>query len=89
MITLLTIFQYLIQAVVDLMDKFLITARKLEPVKYTFYTVATGALLIVLWPWNFAWISTKFILLDLFPGLFLAWPCTCSLLCCPKEKFRG
>ena len=24
------------------MDKFLITARKLEPVKYTFYTVVTG-----------------------------------------------
>ncbi|MDR3642117.1 MAG: EamA family transporter [Candidatus Doudnabacteria bacterium] len=72
MITLLTIFQYLIQAVVDLMDKFLITARKLEPVKYTFYTVATGALLAVLWPWNFAVIPLKFIVLDLFSGAFFS-----------------
>ena len=72
MIILLTIFQYLIQAVVDLMDKFLITARKLEPVKYTFFTVATGALLIVLWPWNFAFISAKFVLLDLFSGAFFS-----------------
>lgn len=53
MVILLTIFQYLIQAVVDLMDKFLITARKVEPVKYTFYTVVTGLVLLGVWPWNY------------------------------------
>lgn len=53
MIIFLTIFQYLIQAVVDLMDKFLITARKVEPVKYTFYTVVTGLVLLAVWPWNY------------------------------------
>jgi len=70
MIILLTIFQYLIQAVVDLMDKFLITARRLEPVKYTFYTVVTGALLLVLWPWNFFVLPARFVYLDLFSGAF-------------------
>jgi uncharacterized membrane protein len=72
MIILLTIFQYLIQAVVDLMDKFLITARKVEPVKYTFYTVVTGAILLVLWPWNYAAIPGKFIFLDLLSGAVFA-----------------
>src|SRR5579864_1547005 len=68
MITLLTIFQYLIQATVDLMDKFLITARKIEPVSYTFYTVVTGLVLIVLWPWTFAHLPARFIFYDLLSG---------------------
>jgi len=68
MIILLTIFQYLIQAVVDLMDKFLITARKLEPVKYTFYTVVTGLLLLVVWPWNYQVASMRQILLLMISG---------------------
>lgn len=68
MIILLTIFQYMVQASVDLMDKFLITARKVEPVSYTFYTVVTGALLAVFWPWNFAYIPGKFVLFDIFSG---------------------
>jgi uncharacterized membrane protein len=72
MIIFLTIFQYLIQAVVDLMDKFLITARRVEPVKYTFYTVVTGALLVVLWPWNYSVLPAKFIFLDLFSGAFFS-----------------
>jgi uncharacterized membrane protein len=72
MVILLAIFQYLIQAVVDLMDKFLITARRLEPVKYTFYTVVTGVLLVVLWPWNFSVLPAKFVFLNLFSGAFFA-----------------
>lgn len=72
MVTLLVIFQYLIQAVVDLMDKFLISARKIEPVNYTFYTVVTGALLVLLWPWNFYHLPTRFIFLDLFSGAFFS-----------------
>ena len=68
MIILLTIFQYLIQALVDLMDKFLITARKVEPVSYTFYTVVTGLVLLFIWPFNFAHLPLRSILLDLFSG---------------------
>ena len=68
MIILLTIFQYLIQACVDLMDKFLITARKIEPVSYTFYTVVTGLILLVVWPWTFSHIETKFVILNLLSG---------------------
>ncbi len=72
MVILLTIFQYLIQAVVDLMDKFLITARKIEPVSYTFYTVVMGCLLLLLWPWNFFHLPAKFVFLDLFSGVFFS-----------------
>jgi uncharacterized membrane protein len=72
MIILLTIFQYLIQATVDLMDKFLITARKIEPVSYTFFTVVTGLILLVIWPWNFFVLPAKYIFLDLFSGAFFS-----------------
>lgn len=68
MIILLTIFQYIIQAVVDLMDKFLITARKLEPVKYTFYTVVTGLIILAIWPWNYYPLPAHFIFLGLLSG---------------------
>ena len=50
------------------MDKFLITARKLEPVKYTFYTVVTGLLLLVIWPWNYQATSLGQILLLMVSG---------------------
>jgi len=72
MIILLTIFQYLVQATVDLMDKFLISTRKIEPVNYTFYTVVTGLLLLCAWPWVFAALPLKFILLNLFSGAFFS-----------------
>ncbi len=69
---MLIIFQYLVQAVVDLLDKFLITVRKIEPVSYTFYTVVTGALLLFAWPWAFHSLPPKFIFLNLFSGAFFA-----------------
>jgi len=69
MIVFLTIFQYFIQATVDLMDKFLITARKVEPVAYTFYTLVMGLLLILFWPWNYYALPVKFILLNLLSGV--------------------
>lgn len=72
MIIFFIIFQYLIQATVDLMDKFLISARKIEPVSYTFYTVVTGLVLLVLWPWTFAALPSKFIFLNLFSGAFFS-----------------
>lgn len=51
MLIFLTIFQYLISAIVDLADKFLISTRKIHPLNYTFYTVVTGVVLCVIWPW--------------------------------------
>lgn len=72
MIVLLTIIQYLVQAVVDVMDKFLITKRKIEPVNYTFYTVVMGALLVLVWPWSYFHLPGKFIGLDIFSGAYFA-----------------
>lgn len=69
MIVFLTIFQYFIQATVDLMDKFLITTRKVEPVAYTFYTVVMGLLLVLFWPWNYYALPVKFILFNLLSGV--------------------
>jgi uncharacterized membrane protein len=68
MLIFLTIFQYLVQALVDLMDKFLITARKIEPISYTFYTVVTGLVLLIAWPFTYFHISAHFIGLDLLSG---------------------
>ena len=70
MIILLTIFQYLIQATVDLMDKFLITARKIEPVAYTFTPWPWGCCWFCFWPWSYFALPVKFILLNLFSELF-------------------
>lgn len=68
----LIIFYYLLAAAVDLMDKFLISARKIRPLSYTFYTVVMGALLLVLWPWNYEHITFNAALLDVFSGLVFA-----------------
>ena len=72
MIALLTIFQYFIQAVVDLTDKFLISTRKFEPVKYTFFTVVTGLVMLVIWPWNFVWLPATFVGFNLLSGAFFS-----------------
>jgi uncharacterized membrane protein len=54
------------------MDKFLITARKIEPVNYTFYTVVTGLALLVIWPWVFAPLAIEYIVLNLVSGAFFS-----------------
>jgi len=72
MIILLTIFQYFIQSVLDVSDKFLITARKIEPISYTFFTVAMGALLAVAWPFAYYALPVKFVFLNLFSGAFFS-----------------
>ncbi len=68
MIVILSIFQYFLAAVTDVLDKFLISKEKIEPVNYTFYTVVTGAVLLIIWPWVFADLALKYVLLDLFSG---------------------
>lgn len=72
MFLLLTIFQYFIQAGVDVADKFLITKRKIEPLQYTFYTVVTGAALLVIWPFVFEHIPGRAIALNIFSGIWFS-----------------
>jgi uncharacterized membrane protein len=72
MLTLLTIIHYLALTVTDVLDKFLITKRKIEPVKYTFFTVVTGALLLLIWPWVYKPLPFSHILLALFSGIFFS-----------------
>ncbi|MBI5530846.1 MAG: hypothetical protein HY918_05145 [Candidatus Doudnabacteria bacterium] len=71
-ITLLAIFQYAVQATVDLMDKFLISTRKIEPLAYTFYTVVMGLLIVLIWPLTYFSLPIKFILLNLLSGAFFS-----------------
>ncbi len=68
MVTLLAIFQYFIAGAIDITDKFLLSRRKIEPVSYTFWTVATGALLLLAWPWTFAHIPGEFVGWNLLSG---------------------
>ena len=68
MIILLTIFQYFVQAVLDVFDKFLISKRKIEPLSYTFYTIVTGLFIVLAWPWFFAHIPAYYLMLSLLSG---------------------
>jgi uncharacterized membrane protein len=70
MLIWLIIGLYVSMAVVDVMDKFLISKRKIKPISYTFFTVVTGALLLLIWPWVYESLPLKFIGLDLFSGAF-------------------
>lgn len=72
MVIFLTIVQYLIQSVVDVGDKFLISARKIEPASYTFFTVVTGVALLLIWPFAYHWLPAKFIFLNLLSGGFFS-----------------
>ncbi len=65
---LLIIFYYLVAAGVDVIDKFLLSARKIRPLSYTFFTVVTGLILLFLWPWNYQALSAGNITVDLLSG---------------------
>lgn len=64
------ILLYLSFAVVDVMDKFLISKRKVRPLSYTFFTVVTGGLLLLFWPLVFRPMSGHYIFLNLLCGMF-------------------
>ncbi len=68
MISLLAILHYFFAAVVDGLDKFLMSKRKIQPVAYTFWSVVTGLGILVAWPWVFERISLGSIGLDLLSG---------------------
>lgn len=72
MVTVLIIIQYLVAAIVDIFDKFLISKRKIEPYAYTFFTVSLGLLYLVLWPWVYEPLPWRVIAVNLSSGLVYA-----------------
>ena len=70
MLIFLTIFQYLVQASVDVADKFLISARKIRPLSYTFYTVIFGVLIALAWPFVYFHLPAHIIFLNLLAGIW-------------------
>lgn len=72
MVTVLIIIQYLVAAIVDVFDKFLISKRKIEPYAYTFFTVSLGLLYLVLWPWVYEPLPWRIIVVNLSSGFIYA-----------------
>ncbi len=72
MLSLLTILHYLIAAIVDTLDKFLISKRKIQPVAYTFWSVITGLGILAVWPWVYEKISLGQMGLDLLSGVLFS-----------------
>lgn len=72
MVIFLSIIQYFVAAAVDVMDKFLISREKVQAVNYTFFTVVTGAALLVFWPWVYSPLPAKFIVLNLLSGVLFS-----------------
>ncbi|MCL5666261.1 MAG: hypothetical protein M1383_00595 [Patescibacteria group bacterium] len=70
MITLLAIGQYLILAVTDIFDKFLISNRRVRAASYTFFTVVSGSVILLAWPWLYSSLPVSAILWNIFSG---AW----------------
>ncbi len=73
MIVIYSIFEYLVLSITDIMDKFLITTRKIEPVSYTFYTVVMGLLLLLAWPMVYQPLPMHNIALNLFSGAYFSF----------------
>ena len=67
-----SILLYFSFAVVDVMDKFLLSARKIHAISYTFFTVVTGTLLLVAWPLVYESLPAKFVGLNLLSGVFFS-----------------
>ena len=72
MIYFLTIFHYFFAALVDGLDKFLISRRKILPASYAFWTVVTGLLVVLAWPWVYESIAVKSIILDVLSGVLFS-----------------
>ena len=72
MFILLSILHYFMVAAVDIFDKFLISGKKILPYTYTFLTMVSGLVLLVMWPWVYAPASTSTILWNLFSGVLFA-----------------
>lgn len=72
MFILWSIALYFSFAVVDVLDKFLLSTRKIVPAAYAFFTVVTGGLLLVIWPFVYEPLAGKGVLLNLLCGAFFA-----------------
>jgi uncharacterized membrane protein len=65
---ILIITFYFFQAAFDVLDKFLLSARKIRPLSYTFFTVVLGLCMLIAWPWFYESIALKRIFFDLLSG---------------------
>ena len=68
MIALFTILHYFFAAVVDGLDKVLISQRKILPLSYAFWSVVTGLAVILGWPWVYESLALGSIGIDLAAG---------------------
>lgn len=68
----LIIFHYLAAAVTDVMDKVFVSRKKIDAVNYTFFTVVTGAAVLLMWPWVFFPLEARYIFLNLLSGVFFS-----------------
>ena len=66
------ILLYLSFALVDILDKFLLSARKILPASYTFFTVVTGAALLLAWPLVYESLPARSIVLNLLSGAYFS-----------------
>lgn len=66
------ILLYLSFAIVDILDKFLLSARKILPASYTFFTVVTGAALLLVWPLVYESLPARSIVLNLLSGAYFS-----------------
>lgn len=57
-------------AAVDVIDKFLISGRKIRPLAYTFFSLVTGALLLLLWPFVYESLPARSIFLNFLSGTY-------------------
>lgn len=69
MIYILTIFHYFVGAVVDGLDKFLISKKKILPASYTFWSILTGLVILVAWPAVYEQIAWKWKAMDMASGV--------------------
>ncbi len=72
MFIFLSVFHFAIVAAVDILDKFLISGKKLLPYTYTFLTMVSGLIMLVAWPWVYASATLENIGISMFSGALFA-----------------
>jgi uncharacterized membrane protein len=65
---------YFLNAIVELVDKFLLSSKIKDPLTYSFYAGLLSSLVFVLWPFDFSFISYQTAIFAIFSGMtfFLA-----------------
>lgn len=80
MAVVLVIIHYFFAAIVDVFDKFLLEKKKIVPIQYTFYTMVTGAVILLAWPFVYEPLSYWTIFWSIFSGMFMSLALYCLYL---------